>query len=208
MADKTVDRRIVRTKRLIRDTFTQLMGEKGFEGITIHELAAKADINRGTFYLHYKDKHDLLEQSQAQIITEINDILKTARQQLSIEETMNHYYNLDPPPIMIELFNYISENASFMKVMLGPKGDPSFQVKMKEVLRKNMLANVEEKLNKEQMKVPPGCLIAYVSSAYLGVIQYWLESGMKESPQEMALALLKITFLGPLTVSGFLNNSK
>lgn len=207
MADKTVDRRIVRTKRLIRDTFTELMGEKGFEGITIHELAAKADINRGTFYLHYKDKHDLLEQSQAQIISEINDILKTARQ-LSLEETLSHYSNLDPPPFVIDLFNYILENSSFMKVMLGPKGDPSFQVKMKEVLRKSMLVNMEEKLNKGQMRVPPGCLLAYVSSAYLGVIQYWLESGMKESPRKMALALLEITFLGPLTVSGFPNTSK
>lgn len=207
MADNPMDKRVIRTKRLIRDVFTELMGEIGFEAITVKELTTKADINRGTFYLHYKDKHDLLEQSKEQIITEINDILNIARH-LTLEETLQYYSNYEPPPFLIKLFNYIYQNSSFMKVMLGPKGDPSFQVKMKEVLRKKMLANMEEKLNKEQMMVPPDCLSAYVTSAFLGVIQYWLESGMKESPRDMALALLKITYLGPFAVSGFFNNSK
>lgn len=43
MPEKPVDRRIIRTNRLIRDTLTELMEEKGFEGITVNELAAKAD---------------------------------------------------------------------------------------------------------------------------------------------------------------------
>lgn len=207
MVDKTLDRRVIRTKRLIREAFTELMGEKGVEGITVNELTAKADINRGTFYLHYKDKQDLLEQCADQIINEINDILKIERQ-LSLEETLHYYSKYEPPPFVVKLFAYILENSSFMKVMLGPNGDPSFQIRMKEILRKNMLVKIGEKLHKEQMMVPQECLLAYISSAYLGVIQYWLASGLQESPREMALVLLKITFLEPLTVTGFLNTAQ
>ncbi|KAF1084034.1 DNA-binding transcriptional repressor AcrR [Sporotomaculum syntrophicum] len=207
MVDNTMDKRVIRTKRLIRNVFTELMEEKGFEGITVKELTTKADINRGTFYLHYKDKQDLLEQCEEQIINEINDILKIERQ-LNLEETLNYYSKYEPPPFVVKLFDYILENASFMKVMLGPNGDPSFQIRMKESLRKNMLVKIEEKFHKEQMMVPQECLLAYISSAYLGVIQYWLESGLKESPRDMALVLLKITFLGPLTVTGFPNTFK
>jgi AcrR family transcriptional regulator len=72
--NKPTDRRIVRTKRLIRDALTELMEEKGFEGLTVRDLTEKADINRGTFYLHYQDKYDLLEKSEAEILTEIEKI--------------------------------------------------------------------------------------------------------------------------------------
>jgi AcrR family transcriptional regulator len=57
-----VDRRIVKTKRLLENALVKLMIEKGFDKISIKDLTEEADINRGTFYLHYKDKYDLLEQ--------------------------------------------------------------------------------------------------------------------------------------------------
>lgn len=63
MTIRSNEARVLQTKRMIRDALTLLMEEKGFEGITVRDLAEKAAINRGTFYLHYKDKYDLLEQS-------------------------------------------------------------------------------------------------------------------------------------------------
>ncbi|WP_066637943.1 TetR/AcrR family transcriptional regulator [Desulfolucanica intricata] len=204
MADRTTDRRIIRTKRLIRDALTELMEEKGFEGITVNELTAKADINRGTFYLHYRDKHDLLKQSEDEIIQEINEIIKAAQQLVPIGAKN---YNQQPEhfPFIVKLFEYLLENSDFMKVILGPKGDPSFQVKLKEVLRNNLLESFVKIDQKEEMMVPIEYLIAYVCSAHLGVIQHWLESGMKKSPQDMALVLSRMTLLGPGYVAGLVN---
>lgn len=59
MTNKT-DRRIVRTKKDIKETFISLLEEKGFEKISVSDLTEHANINRGTFYLHYQDKYDLL----------------------------------------------------------------------------------------------------------------------------------------------------
>src|SRR3954447_14330505 len=119
MPEKSTDRRIVRTKRLIRDALTELMEEKGFEGITVRDLTGKADINRGTFYLHYHDKYDLLEQSEAEILNEI--------EKMTLEINPNDFLNFnsenDPFPFIIKLFELFHENSSFMKVILGPKGD-------------------------------------------------------------------------------------
>lgn len=206
MPKKPTDRRIIRTNRIIRDTLTELMKEKGFEGITVNELAAKADINRGTFYLHYRDKQDLLEQSEDEIINEISKIL-SASQQLSPQETLYYNSHNEPFPFMVKLFEYISDNSSFIKTLLGPKGDPSFQVKLKEVLRKTLLKKSHQ-LKKGEMMVPPDYLIAYVSSAYLGLIQHWLETGMKESPRDISLVLLRISLLGPGKAAGLINTSK
>ncbi|MFL6555361.1 MAG: TetR/AcrR family transcriptional regulator, partial [Bacillus sp. (in: firmicutes)] len=126
MAEKPTDRRIIRTKRLIRDALTELMEEKGFEGLTVRDLTEKADINRGTFYLHYHDKYDLLEQSEAEILNEIEKIA----QQINPTHFINFDSDNEPFPLIIKLFECFHENSSFMKVILGPKGDASFQGKL------------------------------------------------------------------------------
>ena len=63
-----MDRRIAKTKILLENSLIKLMIEKGFDKISIKDLCEEADINRGTFYLHYKDKYDLLEQKEDEIL--------------------------------------------------------------------------------------------------------------------------------------------
>lgn len=58
-----VDPRVTRTRKLIRDALTSLIAEKSFEAITVQDIAERATINRGTFYLHYTDKFALLDAS-------------------------------------------------------------------------------------------------------------------------------------------------
>ena len=60
MAPKTEDSRVRRTKRLLRQGLTELLQEKSIKKITVRELSERVDINRGTFYLHYKDIYDLV----------------------------------------------------------------------------------------------------------------------------------------------------
>ncbi|MFP5105578.1 TetR/AcrR family transcriptional regulator [Neobacillus sp. C211] len=202
MSEKSTDRRIVRTKRLIRDALTELMEEKGFEGITVRDLTKKADINRGTFYLHYRDKYDLLEQSEAQILNEIEKMT----QEINPNDFLNFNSENDPFPFIINLFEFFHENSSFMKVILGPKGDASFQGKLRDIIKKTFFQHIMSKINGEEMLVPVEYLFSYVSSAHLGVIQHWLESGMEKPPREMAMILSRITLLGPRHVTGLIKN--
>ena len=53
MEEKVVDRRVRKTKRQLRLALMKLMSEKSVKDISVRELAAIADINRGTFYIHY-----------------------------------------------------------------------------------------------------------------------------------------------------------
>jgi AcrR family transcriptional regulator len=56
-----VDPRITRTRKLIRDALTSLLAEKGFESISVQDIAERATVNRATFYAHYSDKFALLD---------------------------------------------------------------------------------------------------------------------------------------------------
>lgn len=54
------DRRIRRTKKLLKQALAQLMDEKDFKDITVKDITERADLNRGTFYLHYTDTYAIL----------------------------------------------------------------------------------------------------------------------------------------------------
>lgn len=205
MSEQTTDRRIIRTKRMIRNAFSELIEEKGFEAITVRDITTKADINRGTFYLHYRDKYDLLEQSEDEIIQEIEEITN----EVKVEDLLTFGVQREPLPYLIKLFEYLKENASFMKAILGPKGDPAFQIKLKDFIKNKFLKKfLLNQLEEEKMLVPKEYFTAYISSAHLGVIQHWLERGTVESPREMGLIILTITLMGPIQAVGLKNETK
>ena len=60
MNEKT-DLRIVKTKKVLFDTLIKLMRQKNFDKIKISDICDEALINRSTFYAHYEDKYELLD---------------------------------------------------------------------------------------------------------------------------------------------------
>lgn len=69
-----MDRRSDKTKKLLENALIKLIIEKGFDRISIKDLTEEADINRGTFYIHYKDKYDLLELKEEEVLKEFKEI--------------------------------------------------------------------------------------------------------------------------------------
>jgi AcrR family transcriptional regulator len=193
------DRRTIRTKKMIRSALAELIDEKGFINISVTDLTQRADINRGTFYLHYVDKYDLLEKIENEIIQEIEDETK----HLDSVNMMNIDTTNEPLPFMVKLFEYFRENSVIIKSILGPKGNPTFDRKIKKFIETNLFEKQKSKsFNVDQAVISEEYFIQYILSADLGVIQHWLEKGMKESPDEMALMLARMSLLGPLRAVG------
>ncbi len=86
--EKTIDPRIVRTRRLIMDAFLQLAIEKEFKDITVKDITSRATVNRATFYYHFYDKYDLLEKAlREEVLTEV---LKNVGEQEVLSEACLH----------------------------------------------------------------------------------------------------------------------
>ena len=75
MKPETLDRRVRRTRKLLRECLIALLKTKKVQDITVRELTERADLNRGTFYLHYKDVFDLLEKTEEDLQEDFNRVL-------------------------------------------------------------------------------------------------------------------------------------
>ena len=76
---KQEDKRIRRTKKLLRQALTQLMQQKDFQSITVTDVVREADINRGTFYAHYRDVYDLRGQIESEMVADFRSMIAGLR---------------------------------------------------------------------------------------------------------------------------------
>ncbi|MDM5300784.1 TetR-like C-terminal domain-containing protein [Bacillus subtilis] len=196
---RKVDPRIRRTNQYLRDALIALLKEKDANSITIQEITEKAELTRGTFYLHYQDKQDFLFQSMTEVL---DDLIRQVKPETLIEPVS---IDEDHPPLsFVKLFEYIHEHAEYFQVMLSDRGLPQFRSLMAEFVQKRiyeeLLSSIKE--SDKALQVPKEILISYITSAHIGVICSWLESGMKYSPLFMANQLTRLTLLGPLRIAG------
>ena len=74
---KKEDRRVRRTKKLLTQALTELLQKKQINEITVKELTDLADMNRGTFYLYYRDIFDMLEKIEAELFQKLDSIAQS-----------------------------------------------------------------------------------------------------------------------------------
>lgn len=190
-----MDRRVKKTKRVIRQSFLELMEEKGLDKVTVRDLTIKADINRGTFYLHYTDIHDLLTQMKQEIFKGIKQIAAT----VDLSEIKGYAEKGQYYPNLLEMLKYIAANFDFFRIILSSKGDPSFPLQMKAFIKEAMYEPVFLKIAQRQNSaIPIDYLIAFITSAQLGVITHWVQTEMNLTAEELAQMITQIIYRGPL----------
>jgi len=184
------------TKQAIKKALIQQIEEAGFERVTVKNLALAANINRGTFYLHYKDKFEVMEDLQQELLKELERYVKNV-QPVEAFHTVKTGQLYQP---FVEVFRCIKRHSKVFRVFLGEQGSPAFINKMKKVFSNHILNSLsliqEEILDPEFRQY----LQAFLSSAIIGVIQEWLDSGNEDiSVEEMATIHFRLMrFIGNL----------
>ena len=125
------DERVIKTKKLIKIALSELIQEKGFDHVIKTDLTQRANINRGTFYLHYQDKYDLLEKFENEVLDDINTNAENFIKSIKDIDFLGEDFSNEIKPFINKVFRYIKENYIIMKVILGPKSDMRFQNKIK-----------------------------------------------------------------------------
>lgn len=180
MDTKQIDRRIIRTKQGIQEALTELLEKKSINKISVKEITDIAGINRGTFYLHYVDKYDLMEKSINQLMIEISEtgsnILNLAQRNIHSELSRKKLVNE-----FTTLFKYIQKNSRLIKSLTNENSSYSFHHKFNELLKDRLIA----KLGPKQKDVPAIYIVSAFSYSIQGIIRTWLESGMEDTADMM-----------------------
>lgn len=186
---------MARTRQWLRDALIQLIHERDYEKITVQDIAERAAVNRATFYLHYRDKLDLLEKS----VEEMMEALEA-----SLLETFDNQARTDEPhPTFIRLFEQIAANGVFYRVLLTEKSLPLLSRKLTEVVTAFVGRGLIFMLEESQLAVSREIVLRYTAAAFLGVITWWLENDMPYTPKYMAGQLMRMATVGPYETNPF-----
>ena len=192
----TVDRRITRSRRALRRALIELIEERGLDGFTVNDLCARADLNRGTFYNHFRDKDDLLQSFEDEIMAD----LRTFQERIS-KMTLLDLAKLklarEPLPLLVEVFDKLREQGDFLRAVLGPNGDAKFGPRLRDSLCTELILGLLHDRYRNDPSPFVQYYVTFYATAYLGVITRWLECGMKEDSEEMARIAIRLLFIKP-----------
>jgi AcrR family transcriptional regulator len=167
-----VDRRIAKSQDAIKNAVTELMSQKGFDDITIQEIADRADVNRGTIYLHYTDKYDLLDKMIEEHMDNLRELCESAAE-MTFKEGNYVWYE------------YFERHYLFFSTMLASKGAPYFRSRFLDLVIEEFKAEVETTEGKNQ-ELSEDVILQFFGSAVVGAVEWWFKNGMPLPARVMA----------------------
>ena len=118
--------RTAQTKARIKEALVGLIAEKGFDALTVSDVTRRAGINRGTFYLHFIDKYDMLDKLEGELIARLEDTLLANPPAHATVAT-----ELFPYETILRAVTLANEDFAFVRAISGRGGDPNFAIKLK-----------------------------------------------------------------------------
>lgn len=172
------------TKSIIKRAFIEQIQQLGFQHVTVKHIAQCAHVNRGTFYLHYKDKYDLMEQLKTELIHELSLHVEQVQPAAAFQHVRSEL--LYPP--FIAIFHYISSQRAAFKALLGEQGDPAFRKQLKLMFSEVLLTKLIMYSDTiHQPHIAP-YFRAFLTSAIIGIIEEWLDQKHeRQTAEDMAL---------------------
>ena len=111
------DRRVRRTRARLQQAMLELLQEKDVRSITVQELTQRADVNRGTFYAHYKDVFDLLDQMEEELFQRLSSLLSAYSPQ-DLQKGLT--------PLLTDVFRFVRDDPVLRLAFLDEGTQDSF----------------------------------------------------------------------------------
>lgn len=184
MKQLKADRRSQRTYRLVRSAFTELVVEKPYDRILVQDILDRAGIGRTTFYAHYFDKEDVLNniiEQELELLT--HPIAHAARQQVMPS---------------LELFEHVyhSENQQFRELMRSRAGEFLWEALQAALYRAIEPALCTLCAEKRSPPIPLPVVSEYLTGAFLTLLKWWIAADMPYPPEQMESIFQQLTLPG------------
>lgn len=183
---KSCDRRVRKTEAQLVKGLTKLMKTKSIKEITVKELADEVDINRSTFYLHYKDIYDMVEKIEnsltQNLLSTLDELSKNRVTKSTIAELLQDTYNI------------IYSNCDICAVLLSKNGDISFHNKISKIIYDKIHTIIKNAMVDSSTENEVTIATHYFISGIVGIIEVWLQDitlGTPEYITDMSIRLIE-----------------
>ena len=176
------DPRVRRTQKLLRDAFLALVLEQGFEAVRVSEIITRAEVNRATFYRHYRSKRDLLR-SWTQEVGTLLDTWAVSLEDPRVNAGSDEYL----PAVVVNIFEHIATHASYYRLMLGRHGLGSIASDMESQVVQFLERRADLFDNTVPIGgVPVGMRTRAYAAQFVGIVKWWLEQDVPPSAEQIA----------------------
>ncbi|HIX71197.1 MULTISPECIES: TetR/AcrR family transcriptional regulator [Enterococcus] len=195
---KKTDLRVKRTNKMIVEAFIHLVEEKGFDQVTVQDIADEAMINRATFYAHYKDKHDLYEKIFDLAIDAFTSVLSP-----DDLVTGNRLRIKKVEFLMTNIYQNIQKNSKFYLTIMDGTSMEILRKRIADILNEQYAHIFDRlKITENDIEVPMDFIIEYMTSIFIGTLHWWLTTDSEMTPEHLAKLVIKLVGNGHLTVLG------
>lgn len=164
-----MDKRVRKTKQVIKDCLSELITEKPYNAITITELCSNAKINRGTFYLHFRSVIEAIKKFENEVLSGITDIINKQRQT-----------TFDYQVMMIDIANYIKKEKDFLKAILSNNGDINFVNSVKKKMYEVFMYEENKAIRLNDSGFFGNAYATFIISGGIGLFEEWIENDCRD----------------------------
>ena len=188
MRGKTADRRVQRTQRLLHQGLMSLIVEKKYESITVQDILDRADVGRSTFYLHFRDKDDLLTNGFQYLQSFLESVAEASQ-----GVPPNSYERIIG--FSLPMFEHALEYRRVNRALLGSGAESVVRRRIHSILAGIVSRELRRELQRRKradVPVSPELLAHFVVSTYTSVLAWWLNSKNPVSPNEINTAYRRL----------------
>ena len=195
-----MDRRKRKSRKAIFDACVSLVQEKDFQNITINEIVERADLNRGTFYLHFEDKFDMMNSFENEMIEKIEEaIVNNLPKGPSNQQFIQSRYDT-----IVEMLTCYEDNKELLQLLLKSSHNASFQTKLREKIKLVLIEKIFPSLEKVELDIPIDLFVMIFTSVSLSMAEFAHQSEKPIDTEQLAKFLLNIMVHGPAKTLGIL----
>lgn len=173
-AEKKPDRRVVKTKRAIRNAFVELLAEKDLNDITIKEIADVADVNRKTVYNYYGGVHEILDEIENELVSSFEQVVRDADLRSNLK---------NPYKIFGLLTELINRDMEFCSRLMRIDANSHLVRKIISALKVRVKESLSEQIG-DRRKAE--LISDFIASGMLSAYQSWFNSGREQPIEEFS----------------------
>ena len=173
------DRRARRSRKLLKESLLELMKRKTFADISVRDVTDAADMNRGTFYLHYSGTTELLQSVETDLLSELQALIDAHMQETVAVGSV--------APVFEPVLDFAIENRETCAVLFASSEASGFFQAIQQLVHENGAPLVRTWVQPADPR-KTDCLLNFLAWGFIGLLAEWFEKDMALPKAELLSA--------------------